>query len=353
MKRKIKLCGIIVVITVMFIVFAGCKHSVNPVHSHNYQWVYDADTSIETEVCSGDPLHTRGMRLKDDRDGQIYKIVKIGNQVWMAENLNFDAPGSRYYDDDQAANEQYGRMYGFDIMLNGEEPSTGNPSGVQGIAPKGWHLPSEAEWLELIETAGGDTVAGKKLKATSGWDNNGNGTDEYGFTALPGGTHAAKSGFNGSFDHKGTLIRWYSTSLLPGAIAHNGIAGKVMAVDDHIWLSDTDNPDAVAYVRCVLGSDPAGPEQGKGLVAHYWVNEQDVLAVTAGGAYSIAPGNTLTITAQGTGYTVVRWDLNGTDTGKTGTSYNFSANILGTYTVGLIVKKGGKYYNANFAITVQ
>jgi len=90
--------------------------------------------------------------------------------------------------------------------------------------------------------------------------------------------------------------------------------------------------------------------------AYYWVNEQDELAITdfsGTGAITLSPGQTLTVTAQGAGYTNQRWHLNGVDTGEIGNSYAFSTTITGNYTLGLFVQKGGKYYNANFAITVQ
>ena len=109
--------------------------------------------------------------------GQTYKTVQIGTQKWFAENLNYNASGSRCYDDLEANCNTYGRLY--------------NWSTAMGVCPSGWHLPSDDEWQTLIDFAGGND-AGTKLKATSGWNDDyrgqsGNGTDEYGFLALPGG----------------------------------------------------------------------------------------------------------------------------------------------------------------------
>lgn len=141
--------------------------------------------------------------FKDARDGQIYKSVKIGNQVWMAENLNYDynegTAKSYCYNDEQESCAKYGRLYtwaaamdsagvfgdggkgcGYDVTCSAKEP-------VRGICPEGWHLPSDAEWETLFTAVGGEDVAGTKLKSKSGWYNNGNGTDEYGFSVLPAG----------------------------------------------------------------------------------------------------------------------------------------------------------------------
>jgi len=110
--------------------------------------------------------------LTDSRDGKVYRKVKIGKQTWMAENLNYEAAGSCY--DDKPENcEKYGSLYGRNFS----------------DCPAGWHLPSKEEYEVLIKTVPGD--AGKKLKAKSGWnDDDGkpiNGTDDFGFSALPGG----------------------------------------------------------------------------------------------------------------------------------------------------------------------
>ena len=141
--------------------------------------------------------------FKDARDGQIYKSVKIGNQVWMAENLNYDynegTAKSYCYNDEQESCAKYGRLYtwaaamdsagvfgdggkgcGFLVTCSAKEP-------VRGVCPESWHLPSDTEWKTLFTAVGGTTVAGTKLKSKSGWYNNGNGTDEYGFSVLPAG----------------------------------------------------------------------------------------------------------------------------------------------------------------------
>jgi len=110
----------------------------------------------------------------DQRDKKVYKTVKIGKQTWMAENLNYDAEGSRCYDGKPENCVKYGRLYYYNVATS--------------ICPKGWHLPSDSEYEALDEAVGGEKAAVEKLKSKSGWNEDGNGTDDYGFSALPGGS---------------------------------------------------------------------------------------------------------------------------------------------------------------------
>ena len=149
----------------------------------------------------------------DSRDGNEYNWVQIGDQVWMAENLAYlpsvnmvadgseDAAGSYYYvygyDGTNVADAKatdnyatYGVLYNWTAAMDGEASSTTNPSGIQGVCPAGWHVPSDAEWTELTDYLGGESVAGGKLKetGTTHWASPNTGaTNETGFTALPGG----------------------------------------------------------------------------------------------------------------------------------------------------------------------
>jgi len=88
-------------------------------------------------------------------------------------------------------------------------------------------------------------------------------------------------------------------------------------------------------------------------IEYYWVNEHSDLVTTSGGTTSINAGSTLTITAQGTGYIVQQWRLNGINIGQSGNTYNFSRTTAGMYTVGLFVEKDGRLYNTNIIITVN
>ena len=103
--------------------------------------------------------------------GRTYKTIVIGTQTWMAENLNSDARSSKCYDNEFQNCYKYGRLYDWET--------------AKKVCPTGWHLPTNMEWDELLRISG--NLAGKHLKATDGWNSNGNGTDKFGFAALPGG----------------------------------------------------------------------------------------------------------------------------------------------------------------------
>jgi len=83
-------------------------------------------------------------------------------------------------------------------------------ANVQGICPDGWHLPTDDEWTTLTDYLGGTSIAGEKMKSTSGWNNNGNRTNSVGFNGLPGGGYRLSD--NGSFSSLGDYGRWWSSS---------------------------------------------------------------------------------------------------------------------------------------------
>jgi uncharacterized protein (TIGR02145 family) len=138
--------------------------------------------------------------IQDPRDNKTYKTAKIGEQIWMAENLNYNAKGSRCYNDSTANCEKYGRLYNWKTAMK--------------VCPKDWHLPNNEEWnilMKFINPKCYDNIrkcaVATKLKATSGWNDGGNGTNDYGFSALP-------SGYCGSADCHGigsSSLWWSST----------------------------------------------------------------------------------------------------------------------------------------------
>ena len=130
----------------------------------------------------------------DRRDGNVYKIVKIGRQVWFAENLNYASEGSKCYDNKAANCARYWRLYDWNTAMT--------------ACPDGTHLPSDKDWTALVDYAGGKEKAGKKLKLKAGWNNNGNGTDDYGWSALPGGRGYP----NGNFYDAGNGGVWWSAA---------------------------------------------------------------------------------------------------------------------------------------------
>jgi uncharacterized protein (TIGR02145 family) len=177
----------------------------------------------------------------DSRDGKKYRTVKIGTQTWMAENLNYKTGQSWCYDNDESNCNRYGRLYDWNTALT--------------VCPRGWHLPSRQEWDNLSQAVGGirkpdddgniDWVgAGEKLKAASGWNNNGNSTDEYGFSALPGGSRHIGGG---SFYDAGSNGDWWSAT----ADGSGRVYGRGMSSDnDYVYeyYYDVDNGFSV---RCV------------------------------------------------------------------------------------------------------
>ncbi len=151
-------------------------------------------------------------------EGQVYNTVLVGDQCWLKENLNVgtmingtvemtnNGVIEKYcYDNDPANCETYGGLYQWHEMM--QYTTT---QGVQGICPSNWHLPSDDEWKILEGTVDsqypvGDPIwntygyrgydAGKNLKSTTGWSSGGNGTNDFGFTTLPGGYRPSLGGF--------------------------------------------------------------------------------------------------------------------------------------------------------------
>ena len=139
--------------------------------------------------------------MTDSRDGKVYKTLKIGNQVWMAENLNYEADGSRCYNDSAEYCAKYGRLYPWGVAMDSMGTWSTNGKGcgigstcsptypVRGVCSSGWHLPTKAEWETLFAEVGDSSVAGNVLKDSSSWDYDADGTDDFGFSALPAGSH--------------------------------------------------------------------------------------------------------------------------------------------------------------------
>jgi uncharacterized protein (TIGR02145 family) len=155
----------------------------------------------------------------------------------MAENLNFNKIGSMCYGDNTGNDSQnncakYGRLYNWETAIE--------------VCPLGWHLPSNAEWDELISYIEGDKgcagCAGKHLKSASGWSS-GNGQNSYGFSALPGGGGY----FNGNFDNISSGGRWWGSSEDNISNAYRWLMGSNY---DYV---DINTYDKRAYfsVRCV------------------------------------------------------------------------------------------------------
>lgn len=152
--------------------------------------------------CQPNPIIPTGSFV-DDRDGEVYATVTIGSQTWMAENLRYDAPGSLLNPSNPT--EIYGRLYNWPTLMDGAEahgPFT--TSNIQGLCPKGWHIPTDGEWSTLEIAHGMDPKDststdpyrghnGRAFKSTTDWEDIDlsmieNGTNSLGFNAYPAGT---------------------------------------------------------------------------------------------------------------------------------------------------------------------
>lgn len=180
--------------------------------------------------------------ITDERDRQTYRTVKIGDQVWTAENMNYKTENSFCFNDSLDYCEKYGRLYKWDDAMS--------------VCPNGWHLPNKDEWGQLITTVGGAENAGKALKATTGWkiyqgggnDIDGSGTDSYAFSALPAGewyydfVNFYELGYTGFF--------WSSSEVDSDSAYVFTLRGK----KDSATNEDRDDKDDIAFsVRCVEG----------------------------------------------------------------------------------------------------
>ena len=216
--------------------------------------------------------------LVDSRDGQTYRIVTIGTQTWMAENLNYAYlqptltldSSSFCYNDSVSYCEKTGRLYLWSAAMDSaaEFSDAGKNCGygiecdakipVRGVCPEGWHLPSRAEFLVLIALVGGKESAGLMLKSTNGWSNDGN-VDFYGFSALPSGGYDGE--FGRFYGYAGYIVAdglneensfWSSTvsSQYPGRV--NAAACAMRMYESAANIDETGCSKQYAYsVRCL------------------------------------------------------------------------------------------------------
>ncbi|MBR2899611.1 MAG: hypothetical protein IKC23_08350 [Fibrobacter sp.] len=148
-----------------------------------------------------DPGSVERGELNDPRDGKTYKTVRIGNQNWMAENLNYfsqDQQGICYYNNPDYC-ELYGRLY-YGYNRKGDPVATINSSGVlsklpgnEGLCPDGWHVPMQVEWEHLLEAVGGD----KAILSSEG-------SNDYGFSVLYAGYYYNRAGDDEHFNGMGS-----------------------------------------------------------------------------------------------------------------------------------------------------
>ena len=154
----------------------------------------------------------------DSRDGQSYDVVKIGDLTWMAENLNYETETSACPDGDSRNCKRLGQLY---MWVD-----------AKTVCPEGWRLPTKSDFAELISAASGDDarpLAGAALKSRDGWFKKGNGTDDFGFNALPAG-------------YRGAISKADDGTISGGKF--DGIGGYA-----YFWSAteDSENPESNAY----------------------------------------------------------------------------------------------------------
>ena len=168
----------------------------------------DKIKKVESKIKKLEKKDKKAAQLTDKRDGKTYKTVKIGTQEWMAENLAYKPSSGNYWEvqssilsdllDEVLKNQieelKYGYLYDWET--------------AKKVCPVGWHLPSDDEWTTLTDYLGGENVAGTKMKSTSGWNYDGNGTNESGFSGLPGGARS----LDGYYYGIGSYGSWWSST---------------------------------------------------------------------------------------------------------------------------------------------
>ena len=186
--------------------------------------------------------------LVDERDGQTYRIVKIGDQTWMAENLNYETENSFCYNDSSEYCETYGRLYTWAAAVGKTEKECGSSlcglprRNVQGVCPDGWHLPSHEEMDDFVYTVGKFPLVTAIIKSRTGWDDGSNGTDDYGFSALPAGFRNIVGGYAG----KNSTYFWMAEE------DHQETAYKMGVIEgDPTATWGIDNKKLAFSVRCI------------------------------------------------------------------------------------------------------
>jgi len=207
----------------------------------------------KTRRASVPETQTASIHFTDSRDGRSYRAVKIGGLIWMAEDLNYQPRGKSWCYGDSGSNcGKYGRLYDWDAAM--------------ASCPTGWHLPSRLEWDKLGQAIGGerrpsrveneidsiDVVnwygVGKKLKAKEGWNDNGNGSDDYGFSSLPGGYRYYE---RGRFNYAGYRSHYWTSTENGDDRAYDR---DLYHDEDYLYEYDGDKAYGLS-VRCVQDGD--------------------------------------------------------------------------------------------------
>ena len=198
-------------------VLSGCGGGGENTVNNSYQSAAAVGAEITTPTT-----------ITDTRDGKVYKTVTIGGKRWFAENLNYATKESICYENSPDNCDIYGRLYTWYAAMT--------------ACPAGFRLPTGYDWGILANDVGGLATAGAKLKSSEGWNDDGNGTDEYGFAALPSGI-----GDDGGFSGVGEISFWWSAKEV-----HTGYA-LFLLMDYKVNMGGNirDGKESLLSVRCV------------------------------------------------------------------------------------------------------
>lgn len=198
-----------------------------------------------------------------DYDGNIYHAVQIGNQIWLQENMRnihysdgTSIPGVAAYNNNEANAAVFGRLYNWNAMMkNSTTP------GAKGIAPDGYHIPTDAEWSELENYLGGVVVAGGKMKTTgtSLWNSPNTGaTNSSGFSILPAGEYDAYYSPNKYQSLNEYAVYWTSTQINVNTARERYLAYNSAASSYYDWYK------VMKYsVRCIKDNNATSVEDDK------------------------------------------------------------------------------------------
>ncbi len=237
--------------------FASSSSTTRNNSSSSSSWQALSSSSEYIDITAGSIYNASADSLIDLRDGSVYKTVTIGNQIWMAENLNFkynyNTAISMCYDNYAKNCVRYGRLYTWSAAMDSAGVFSQNALGcgrnaecsasgkVRGVCPEGWHLPDSTEILALLkymECEKDETLANaydhcsSRLKSTSGW-NGGEGTDDYGFTALAAGIYISSLY---EFDFQGYQTAFWSSSRLSGGAYKFSLLSENATEKDCVYI---------------------------------------------------------------------------------------------------------------------
>jgi uncharacterized protein (TIGR02145 family) len=189
-------------------------------------------------ICYLGGLSQETSPFTDTRDGKTYKTIKIGDQVWMAENLVYKPKNGTYsaWGDDAKNSTTYGYLYNWET--------------AQKVCPNGWHMPSDNDWKlleEYLKTTGGEYTHADQMKSENGWYDNANGKNTTGFNALPSG---ACLFYDYSYWFM-TEKAYFWTSTPEGVDA----TGRVISYDEEAIESGLYSKNNRLSVRCIKDND--------------------------------------------------------------------------------------------------